>query len=675
MRTSRDRATIRSVYRPALLVRPLLAIALAALCCPKVDAASATDRVIVKWREAGNGWVDDAAEARALRARSGRAVSLARPLGGGMSLLRLEEDTQDGQLDRTLAALRADPRVQFAEPDGRVRAHAYLPNDPLFAQQWYLQSTEIAAIRAAEAWDITRGGDASNSVVVAVIDSGVRFEHPDLRRAAEGGKLLPGYDFVSADNYEGRQVYATANDGDGWDPDPSDPGDFISAEELESGPFAGKGCGAEGSNSVPTGSSWHGTRVAGMIAAQSDNATGITGAGFNVRILPVRALGKCGGYDSDVIAAMYWAAGLPIPGALLVAVPPVNPTPAQVINLSLGGTGPCSPQYAEAVRAVTAHGVVVVVSAGNEGAAVDSPANCAGAVAVAGLRHVGTKVGYSNLGPEVSIAAPAGNCPDLDTGGCAYSLYSTTSLGLRDPGPPGYTGNQYPSNASIGTSFSAPLVAATAALMKTVNPALGAAAVAQRLRASARPFPTGTSTIPAPPACVSPSVDPLQEAECICNTQVCGAGMLDAAAAVAAALRPAAVARVTGIVGAGRVLTLDASGSAAAQGRSLANYSWSVVSATGGASTPKVSDSTQALASIDSPINGSLTLRLTVTDNTGAADSADVTITAAPGGGSSTSTSPPPAPATTGGGGASSGLWLVLLALLLSHSPRRRPAI
>ena len=151
-------------------------------------------------------------------------------------------------------------------------------------------------------------------------------------------------------------------------------------------------------------SSWHGTRVSSLIAALTNNAEGVAGTGWNTLILPVRVLGKCGGTDSDIIAGMRWAAGIPVPGA------PINPTPARILNLSLGGSGACSAAYQAAVNEITARGVLVVVSVGNEGGAVASPANCAGVLGVAGIRHAGTKVGFSNLGPGTGIGAPGGNC-------------------------------------------------------------------------------------------------------------------------------------------------------------------------------------------------------------------------------------------------------------------------
>jgi serine protease len=631
--------------------------------------AEASDRIIVQWVATQGETPDEVAETQGLASRHGKRLAYGRPLGGRMSLLRLERRYAPAEMEQTLSALRADPRVAIATPDRRVRAHAYVPNDPLFAGQWFLKGTQPSAMRVDTAWDITRGGasPSASTVVVAVLDTGVRFDHPDLGRAANGGKLLPGYDFVSAD---AGGLFATSNDGDGWDGDATDPGDYLTATDLANPPFKGTECGKDGSDDVPVDSSWHGTRVAGLIAANSDNSTGIAGAGFNIRVLPVRVLGRCGGYDSDVLAGMYWASGLSVPPPLLVAVPPVNPNPAQVINMSLGGTGPCTELYAAAVKDITAHGVLVVVSAGNEGTAVDSPANCAGAVAVAGLRHVGSKVGYSNLGPDVAIAAPAGNCVLTGVNDpCLYSLDTTTNAGKTTPTSSTYT-DQF--RANVGTSFSAPLVAATAGLMKAVNPRLTPAQLVNRLKSTARAFPTVSDTSPSPPACVSPAVDDDQSSECFCNTQVCGAGMLDSGAAVNAALRPTAVAQVLGTIIANRKLDLDGTGSGASVNRSLTGYQWSVVSVTGGASSPVITNANQALASVNAPATGSYTLQLAVTDNIGATDTVQVSVTAPLSGGGTDSTNPPPTANGSSGGGAFSPVTLGALTLLLLFVACRR---
>jgi serine protease len=464
---------------------------------------------------------------------------------------------------------------------------------------------------------------------------------------------------------------AAAGDNDGWDADASDEGDFISAAELASGPFSGHKCGGGTNEDQPTNSTWHGTRVAGMIAANTDNGTGIAGTGFNIRVQPVRVLAKCGGFNSDVLAGMYWAAGMSPPPALLAGgvVPPVNATPAQVINMSLGSADACDAMYTTAVADITEHGVLIVASAGNDGTEVGSPANCPGVMAVAGVCHVGTKVGFSDLGAAVAIAAPAGNCVNTTPGSpCLFSLDTTTNTGLTTPGANSYT-DQFDSN--VGTSFASPLAAGVAGLMKSVNPALGPAALIARMKSSARPFPT-TSDNAGVPACHLPaSATDVQNSECICSTQVCGAGLLFASGAVNEALRPIALAQVTGTLRAGNSVTLDGSKSGVATGRT-GSYQWTVVSATSGASAPSISNATQSVASVAVQANGTVVLRLTVSDNLGATDTADVSIVmAAASSGGTVTTSPPPS-SSTGGGGEYS--WLLMLlsgAVLLT---RRRVA-
>ncbi|MEO6078695.1 MAG: S8 family serine peptidase [Steroidobacteraceae bacterium] len=619
-----------------------------------VQAAApvSVDRIIVKWRKAESPVAPASVErVQGLAGRLGQRLIRGKSIGGSMSVLQLGDAQQGATLSATLRALRADPDVELAEPDQWVKIQAYTPSDPLYAaNQWYLQGTEISAIRANAAWDITKGGNsaATSTVVVAVIDTGVRLDHPDL-----AGKLLPGFDFVSSTVF--------SNDHDGWDADPSDPGDSVTSEEAATSAFAARECEVRGS-------SWHGTRVTGLIAANTDNGLGIAGTGFNIRVVPVRALGKCGGFASEVIAGMYWAAGLSVPPPLLQSTDlTVNANPAQVINMSLGSDDSCSAAYATAVSDITAHGVLLVASSGNDGAAVGSPASCAGALAVAGIRHAGTKVGYSNLGPEIAVAAPAGNC--VNTGlnqPCLFALATTTNSGTLGPVSNVYSDRVF--QPTYGTSFSSPLVAGTAGLMKAVNPALTPALLIARIKASARAFPTTSAdaAVP-PPACALPSVTPVQAAECICNTQVCGAGMLNADGAVQAALRPAVFAQATGVVGAGRQLTLDGSQSAAATGRSIVSYLWTVVATSGGAASPTIMSANQARATVLSPTNGSYSVQLTVTDNRGSSDSAIVTVTGVGG----SSTSPPPV-VDSGGGGELSILTLLLAAMLLVVRHSRR---
>ena len=655
MATSPSMNTARS----ARFCRPASAalVATLSLCCSSTTLAApteATDRVIVQWRSSPGSQTEAQfdTDLRASGRRAGVTVRAHRTLGGRLHVVQLDGVKEGAALEAVLTTLRSDPQVTLAEPDRHVHVHATTPGDPGYAKQWYLQAQEIAAIRANNGWDFTKGLNAVTSapVVVAVLDTGVRFDHPDLRRAAAGGKLLPGYDFVSADK---AGVFASANDGDGWDADPSDPGDFVSAADLANQIYAGKKCGGGTNNDQPTSSSWHGTRVSGMIGADTNNGVGIAGAGYNVRILPVRVLGKCGGYDSDVIAGMYWAAGLSIPPPLLAGTPAVNPNPAQVINLSLGGTGSCPAAYSTVMQDLTAKGVVVVASAGNEGAAVDAPANCAGVLGVAGLRHIGTKVGYSNLGPEVGIAAPAGNCVLTGAGDpCLFSLDTTTDSGTTDPAGPAYT-DQYRSN--VGTSFSAPLAAATAALVMAANPVLTPAQVIARIKSSARAFPTTSTTTPAPPACHVPvdSKD-LQVSECICAAGICGAGMLDTAAAIVLAAKPTAVANSINNAVAGQSSSLDGSASTAVAGHRITNYLWTVAGNPAGA-TATLTSASSAKASVVVNQAGTYTLRLTVTDDFALTDSVDLTLVA------SAAPTPPSSGSSSSGGGGSVSPWLLLL--------------
>ncbi|MBB4842894.1 serine protease [Paucibacter oligotrophus] len=494
----------------------------------RMDAASAKD--VAQGR------------ASALAQRSGLASLSTQGLRARLSLdERTHVITATGIGSAELARrLAADGEVELAVVD-HLRRHTVVPNDALYVGnggtppssgngsangQWYLKAPSASvpsSINAPAAWDITTG---SASVVVAVLDTGVRFDHPDLAgqfissSAFSTGKV--GYDMVGL-SYA--NALAAANDGNRNDDDPSDPGDWVSQADVDGGAL-----GAECKADSIGNSSWHGTRVSGLIAAASNNAQGIAGVGWGVKLLPVRVLGKCGGYDSDIMAGMLWAAGIAVPGL------PSNPNPAKVLNMSLGSpsaspcTGSGSGSYPGTIAQVQAKGVTVVVAAGNsEGLGVGVPGNCPGVITVAALRHVGSKVGFSSLGPEVSIAAPGGNCVNT-TGACLYPMLSSTNSGTTSPvvGDSSYTN----SVASVGTSFSAPIVSGTVALMLSVNPTMSPTQVLSTLKSTARPFVTtggsaGIRQCSAPTATV--------QDECYCSTSTCGAGMLDAAAAVAAA--------------------------------------------------------------------------------------------------------------------------------------------
>jgi serine protease len=577
-------------------------------------AAAPTASFIVKLRNAGESGTlskqsRDQLTAR-IASRSGLKLALRREISESMvsTAVDLTQTTESAALER----LRADPAVEFAVPDRIRHAHA-TPNDPGFTGQWYLRATEVSAVNATAAWDRELGGAG---IVVAVLDTGVTYDHPDLGRGDLGGRLLPGFDFVSST--------LRGNDGDGRDAGPSDPGDWITDADKTDPTFT---------NCDVTGSSWHGTRVAGMIGALTNNSAGVSGLSWNSFILPVRVLGKCGGTDSDILAGMRWAAGLTIPGA----VP--NPTPARVLNLSLGSTSACEQSYRTVIEELRARKVLVVISAGNEGTVVSSPANCPGVASVAALRHAGSKVGFSNLGPEVTIGAPGGNCVNINGGPCLFSLDTTSNAGTQVLGAHIYTDQI---NSNLGTSFSAPIVSGIAALMLSRNSNLSTDQLLARLREGARPFPTSIADDPTVQACHVPAnTQDVQLAQCLCTTTTCGAGMVNAANSVEAADRPIAAVALPISVSAGQMVSLNATGSAAACGRTVSAHSWTVIAPV--SNPPAIAGADSANASVAAPGSGSITLRLTVTDNLGRTDTAEVVVTP-----SSASTEAPP----TAGSGA-----------------------
>lgn len=534
-------------------------------------------------RESGAAVSAHTARVTALASRLQYKVNWSRAVGGNLYALDVSPLEGAETIAQTIAKLGADSEVEFVVPDRRVYANA-ISNDPIANAlpngQWYLKGVEASAINANGAWDVTKGSDG---VVIAFADTGARFQHPDIERTDRGGRLLAGFDFVSADREE---AYVTANDGDGRDSDAADPGDY---------------CGL--------GSSWHGTRVAGILGALTDNGVGVAGVTWKSYLLPVRVLGRCGGYTSDVLAGLRWAAGLEVPGIRM------NPTPAQIINVSLGASGVCDEASAATVAEVNAAGVLIVAAAGNEGGPVESPGNCPGAMAIVGLRHSGTKVGFSSLGPEVALAAPGGNCVNTAQGApCLYSIDTTLNLGLNDPTQDDYTNDLRP---NTGTSFSAPIVSGIAALMLAVNGNLRSAQLFSRLRTGSKPFPTATGL----PVCRAPGGD-AQSEECECTQETCGAGMANALNAVNEALRPIAAISAPATLTAGQNVTLQGAGSAAACNASIASYAWTVISG------PAVlSNATSANAVVQVPSAEPARIRLTVTDNAGRSDSAHVTIT------------------------------------------------
>jgi len=363
---------------------------------------------------------------------------------GDVWVLSLAEAVPEDMLADMAEELQLDSAVQYADPARRAFPRR-VPNDPLYPQQWAL-SDAIGGINAPAAWDLQIG---SSGVTVAVIDTGIT-AHPDL-----AGRILPGYDFISDPTI--------ANDGGGRDADPSDPGDGTSDNEC--------GDGIPGEPSF-----FHGTFVSGLIAANTDNGIGISGLDWNAKILPVRALGKCGGTFDDILDALLWTIGVPVAG-----VPP-NPNPARVINLSLGGIGSCPQAFQDAINTALAQGAVIVASAGNDSEdAMDSaPANCSGVITIGASTRGGDITQYSNFGRRVDLSAPGGD------GQLADWILSTGNDGVAGPGSPDY-------EFAVGTSFSAPYVSATASLMIARNANLTPGRIQDIITGTARSFPSGTA--------------------------------------------------------------------------------------------------------------------------------------------------------------------------------------
>ena len=384
-----------------------------------------------------------------LSAASGKSVKFKRMLGSGADLVSVA-GTDSDEIQANLAALRANPAVEYAEPDYYMQA-LFTPNDEFYdgssAAQWhYFEST--GGLNLPLAWDISTGLGA----VVAVLDTGY-VPHEDL-----SGNLIGGYDFIS-DTF-------VARDGDGRDPDALDEGDWTLANECAAGFPA-------------TDSSWHGTHVAGTIAALTDNGTGVAGVAFNASVVPVRVLGRCGGLTSDIADAVAWASGASIPGI------PNNPNPADVINMSLGGGGSCSAAMQSAINTAVANNTVVVIAAGNsdQNASQFSPANCNNVITVAATNQAGGKSYYSNFGAIVDVAAPGG---EMFSGQLEGGVLSTMNSGTTTAASDTYAFSQ-------GTSMAAPHVAGVAALLKSQDASLTPAAIESRLKNSARGFPSTCS--------------------------------------------------------------------------------------------------------------------------------------------------------------------------------------
>jgi len=396
-----------------------------------------SDQIIITFKSENN-----KNQAQRLKSFTGRDAKFIRKTLRGKNIMRFSKHLTAEEMQNIMQVLESHPDIESVQIDAMMQPTS-TPNDSQYNNQWhYFEPT--GGLNLESAWDSATG----EGVVVAVLDTGY-LPHADLV-----ANILPGIDMISTAD--------VGNDGDGRDGDASDPGDWTTFFEC--------GFGWPGYDS-----SWHGTHVAGTVAATTNNSMGVAGVAYNAKIVPVRVLGTCGGYTSDIADGIIWAAGGSVGNI------PVNPNPAQVINLSLGGSGSCDSVTQNAINEARALGATVVVAAGNSNAdaANYSPASCAGVISVAATDRSGGRAPYSNYGNVVDVAAPGGaqsfaNDPE--------GVLSTLNSGTTTPASDTYEYYQ-------GTSMAAPHVAGAAALLYQADPAITPDEVETALVDSARAFP------------------------------------------------------------------------------------------------------------------------------------------------------------------------------------------
>ncbi len=521
-----------------------------------ISKAETYDRFIIKFQEQG------ARQTSALRTtamsraenRLGARVSSLRQLAMGGEVLQVDRKLDADEALKFMQALAEQGGVDYVEID-RLNQPLFVPNDPRYGEQWhYFES--VGGLNLPAAWDLSTG----SGVVVAVLDTGIT-SHSDLN-----GNVVAGYDFIS--------TASVAGDGNGRDSDPSDVGDA--------------------SGGYP--SSWHGTHVAGTVAAVTNNSKGIAGVAFNAKIQPVRVLGKGGGYDSDIAEAIIWSSGGSVSGV------PANATPAKVINLSLGGSGSCGSTFQNAINSAVSRGSVVVIAAGNDNMNVSnaSPANCNNVIAVAANDKEGNRSWYSNYGSLIDVTAPGGETciPNASLTACQTATTAKGVLSTLNSGTNGPVAETYA--FYDGTSMATPHVAGVAALMISASPTtLTPAQIEATLKSTARALP-GT-----------------------CSGG-CGAGIVDAYAAVSAVKGSSAnVPPVANFTSSVSGLTVNFTDTSTDSDGSIASRSWNF----GDGTTSTAANPSKTYSSA-----GSYTVTLAVTDNKGATSSKTASVTVSGGG-------------------------------------------
>ncbi|AVY68337.1 S8 family peptidase [Xanthomonas translucens] len=396
----------------------------------------------------------------------------------GWHVVQTSRPLNESERDAFVAELKADPSVVSVQVDrlyqrldepsvalpraaATATGAATAPNDPAYAKlQWNFHDP-VGGVNAEQAWTRSTG----KGVVVAVVDTGVAKDNPDL-----AANVLPGYDMISDHRISRRDKDGRAAGG-------FDLGDWVDVDYCK--PLQG------GSGNPAHASSWHGSHVSGTIAQVTNNNLATAGLAHDAKILPVRVLGACGGFSSDIADGMLWAAGLPVDGL------PTNPNPAEVINMSLGSDGPvsCPQLYQDAIDKINAAGSIIVVAAGNSNADASTytMASCNGVISVGATRINGGRASYSSYGTRVDIAAPGGGeSVDGNPNGYIFQVVNGSTQG-----PTG----DWKIGGMAGTSMASPHVAAAVAMVQSVvKTPLTWSSMRDLLRASARPFPVAIPT-------------------------------------------------------------------------------------------------------------------------------------------------------------------------------------
>ncbi len=486
-------ATIRSTFQRLLL---LIAVVFSAFAAP-VNAQGQSSRLIIGMSDKTLAQNPQLAAAN-LSQEIGLPIKFIRAMSGASMVVSINHPAlTKAQIHAQLLQL---PSVKDVSNDALTRVTSV--DDPRFDEQWQLHAPDKyrASLDLVETWNITHG---SSDIVIAVVDTGIDYNHPDL-----AGRILPGYDFVSRLSLsvdEGVHVpdeleYLRSHDGDGRDSDASDPGDSVSEDSLAQFNEFDIDC-------YVSNSSWHGTAMASIIAANPNDGVGIAGIDWHAKILPVRAIGKCGGHRSDMLDAIRWAAGVDDP-----SLPP-NPTPARIINLSLGVDDLCTSADQSAINEAIAAGAIVVAAVGNNGRNTDvepsSPSHCQNVIGVMAVDKFGFRASYSNFGRDADVAAPGG---DLAPSPNKILVATNNSKDLPSA--------EFGYRSATGTSVAAPHVAGVLALMLSLKPELSNLELEALLLDSTRFYPGQN--------------DKMYDEEFACKRSICGAGILDALSAVRA---------------------------------------------------------------------------------------------------------------------------------------------